>query len=407
MIRTIGKLSPARVRTAKPARGRKALMIGDGGGLWLQCTLGDGGHIRRSWTFRYERHGKRREMGLGATHTLGLAEAREKSRLLRLQLLDDIDPLEARQATRRAQLAATARAMPFRDCARLYLDLHQEGWSAKHREQWTSTLRDYVFPAIGELAVADIDQAAILKVIEPIWKTRTVTAARVRGRIESVLDYATASGFRTGDNPARALLAALPKQTKTHRVEHHAALPWQEIPGFMAELRREGSTLAHCLEFIVLTAARTSEATGATWDEIDLKARAWVIPGNRMKAGKEHRVPLPPRALEILSRGPRDGPLVFGAFHNKALPRVLHKLRPGVTTHGFRSAFRDWAREMTSFPDAIVEAALAHTVGNKVVQAYARGDLFDKRRKLMAAWADHCARPAVQQGTVTPIRGTR
>ena len=278
MARLVGRLSPARVRTARPRHGRNALVVGDGGGLWLQCTAGEGGHVRRSWTFRYERHGKRREMGLGPLHTLGLGEAREKARLLRQQLLDDIDPLESRQASRRATLAAAARAMPFRDCARLYLDLHQEGWSAKHREQWTSTLRDYVYPTLGALAVADIDQAAVLKVVEPIWKTKTVTAARVRGRIESVLDYATASGFRGGDNPARALLAALPKQSKAHRVEHHAALPWQEIPAFMVALRHEQSTLACTLEFIVLTAARTSEVTGATWDEIDLKPACGSFP---------------------------------------------------------------------------------------------------------------------------------
>jgi integrase len=383
------------------------LLLGDGGGLWLQCTLGEGGHVRRSWTFRYERHGKRREMGLGPAHTLGLAEARDKARRLRQQLLDDVDPLAARQAARRANLAAIAQAMSFRDCARLYLDLHQDGWSAKHREQWHSTLRDYAFPVLGELAVADIDQAAVLKVVEPIWKAKTVTAGRIRARIENVLDYATASGFRAGDNPARALRAALPKQNRAHRVEHHAAQPWQEIPAFMAALRQEPTALARTLEFLILTAARTSEVTGATWDELDLAAHTWVIPASRMKAGKEHRVPLSDRALKILAGTPRKGTRVYKPFHNKALARLLHRLRPDVTVHGFRSTFRDWARESTAFPDGVVEAALAHAVGSKVVQAYARGDLFDKRRKLMAAWADYCGRPEVRAQSVTPLRGAR
>jgi integrase len=402
--RAVGKLSVARVRTAKPASGRTALVIGDGGGLWLQCTRGERGHVRRSWTFRYEVQGRRREMGLGPTHTLSLAEARGKARALRQQLLDDIDPLEAREATRRAKVAVAARAMPFRECARLYLELHQDGWGAKHREQWCATLRDYVFPALGDLSVADIDQAAVLKVIEPIWRTKTVTAARIRGRVESILDYASASGFRAGDNPARALLAALPKAAKTHTVEHHAALPWSQLPEFMAALRAESSPAARCLEFMILTAARTSEATGAAWGEIDLKTQTWTVPGTRMKAGREHRVPLAPRAIEILDGMPRNGMTVFGTFHNKALPRVLNRLRPGATVHGMRSAFRDWGRETTNFADSIVEAALAHTVGSKTVAAYARGDLFDRRRQLMAAWAEYCSKPAPAGATITPIR---
>ena len=301
---------------------------------------------------------------------------------------------------------------PRRPCrfairARLYLDLHQEGWSGTHSRQWHTTLRDYVFPVLGELAVADIDQAAVLKVIEPIWKVKTVTAARVRARIESVLDYATASGFRAGDNPARALRAALPKQSRAHRVEHHAALPWQEIPAFMATLRQEPTALARALEFLILTAARTSEMTGATWGELDLATRTWAIPASRMKARKEHRVPLSDYALKILADTPRKGPRVYGPFPHTALSRLVHRLRPDVTVHGFRSAFRDWARETTAFPDGVVEAALAHAVGSKVVQAYARGDLFDKRRKLMAAWADYCSRPEVRAQSVTLIRGTR
>jgi integrase len=407
MNRAVGKLSPARVRTAKPKPGRGALVIGDGGGLWLQCTSGEGGHVRRSWTFRYEIQGRRREMGLGPTYTLGLAEAREKARVLRQQLLDDIDPLEAREAIRRAKVAAVARAMPFKECARLYLELHQDAWGVVHRRQWHATLRDYVYSVLGDVAAADIDQAAVLKVIEPIWKTKTVTAARVRGRIESILDYATANGFRTGDNPARALLAALPKPGKLRKVKHLAALPWQDVPAFVAELRRQESRVARCLEFSILTATRRSEATGATWAEIDFKSRTWTIPDTRMKAAREHRIPLSPRALEIVKSLPREGGRLFGAFDIKMVLYLLNKMRPGLTTHGFRSSFRDWCRESTNFPDAIAEAALAHTAGNKVVQAYARGDLFEKRRRLMEAWATYCSKPAPAGATVTPLHRGR
>jgi Arm DNA-binding domain len=250
--RIIGRLSTARVRTAKPRPGRRALVIGDGGGLWLQCTLGDGGHVRRSWTFRYELNGKRREMGLGPVHTLGLSEARGKARGLRQQLLDGIDPLEAREAAHRARLADAARTVTFRRCAELYFNLHEQGWGPSHRQQWTASLRDYVHPVIGEMSVADVDQAAVIKIVEPIWKTKTVTAARIRGRIEAVLDYAAANNFRSGDNPARALLAALPKQAKTHKVEHYAALPWREIPGLMTELREDAKPLSLRKSAIVL-----------------------------------------------------------------------------------------------------------------------------------------------------------
>jgi integrase len=334
-------------------------------------------------------------MGLGPTHTLGLADAREKARLLRLQLLDGLDPLEARDTARRAKAVAAAKAMPFRECARLYLALHESGWGAKHAEQWHATLRDYVFPAIGDMVVADIDQAMVLKIIEPLWQTKTVTATRIRGRIEQILDYAAARGFRTGDNPARALVAALPKAAKTHKVEHHSAVPWKEMPSFMAALRGVDSVAARALEFTILTASRTSEAGEASWSEIDAKARLWTVPPSRMKAGKEHRVPLSERALEILDGLPRHYDRVFGSLHNKALSRVVGRLHPGATVHGMRSAFRDWAREITNYQDAIVEAALAHVVGSKSVVAYARGDLFDRRRELMNAWAAYCEQPTV------------
>ena len=392
------------MRTAAPEPGKREIQLADGGNLYLCCRRAENGHITRRWEFQYEIDGRRRWMGLGPTHTLSLSEAREKARTLRQQLLDDVDPLEAREVMRRSKAAAAARLMPFRECARLYLALHESGWSKAHREQWHSSLRDYVFPVLGDLPVADIDQAIVLKVIEPIWQSKTVTAARVRGRIESVLDYAAANNFRTGDNPARALLTALPKAAKTHKIQHYPALPWKEMPTFMTALRGVDSAIARCLEFVILTATRTSEATDATWDEFDIKAQTWTVPASRMKAGREHRVPLSDRALEILGDPKNPSDRVFPPMHNKAMWGVLNQLHAGATVHGMRSSFRDWARESTNVADSIVEAALAHAVGSKTVAAYARGDLFDRRRTLMTMWAEYCARPAVGSDVVT-LRG--
>jgi integrase len=398
--RTIGRLTSRRVSTAKPKAGRRALVIGDGGGLWLQVTRGEGDHIRRNWTFRYEINGKRREMGLGPLHTIGLAEARAKAKALRQQLLDNIDPLEAREAARRAKLAEQARTMTFRQCAKLYLDLHQDGWkSAKHHEQWALSLRKYIFPVLGDLAVGDIDQAAVMKVVQPIWTTKTVTASRIRGRIEAVLDFAAASGFRGNENPARHVLVALPKKAKITKVEHHAALPWQELPQFMHELRQLKSTAARCLEFVILTAARSDEAIGAIWDEINFATKTWNVPAERMKSSEEHQVPLSDRALEILRSQPRNGPYIFGGpqpLVSTALRRqVLHRLRAGFTIHGFRTSFRTWAAETTNYPEIVAEHALAHTVGSAVERAYKRTTLVQKRRQLMAAWSKYCCTPRV------------
>ena len=410
MARTIEKLSPARVRTAKPRGKRRALVIADGGNLYLQATLGPDGNVRRSWVFRYELNGRRRDMGLGPTFTVGLAQARAKAKALREQLLDDVDPLEAREAAKRARLAEQARAMTFADCARMYLDLHAAGWSRKHAEQWGVTLRTYILPVLGKLSVADVDEAAVMKVVEPIWKTKTVTASRLRGRIEAVLDYATASGFRTGDNPARHIAVALPKKAKITKVKHFAALPWRDIPGFMAELRSVKGTPARALEFTVLTAARTKETRFAPWDEIDLKGKTWNIPGDRMKNEKPHRVPLSARALEILRSLPKGGRYIFEhdgkRLAEQALRReVLARLRPKgtVTVHGLRASFKTWASESTAFPRDLVEVSLAHKRGDAVERAYERGDLFDKRRRLMSAWGDYCTQPA-PTNVVTPIR---
>ena len=406
-------LSSRRVATARPKRGRTSLVIADGGNLYLQVTLGDGGHVRRSWVFRYGLDGRKREMGLGPTHTITLAEARDEAEALRKMLVKKIDPLEAREAARRARLAEQASAVTFGQCAKMYLSLHEAGWSAIHRRQWNASLRTYVYRKIGDLPVRHIDQAAVMKVVEPIWTAKPTTAGRVRSRIEAIFDYATANGFRTGDNPAR-IAAALPKKAKIAPVEHFAALPWQDVPQFMSELRGLQSVAALCTQFLVLTAARSGEAIGATWDEVDLKAKTWTIPAERMKNRTLHRVPLSAAAVALLSGLPKEGPYIFGGrkrLQETALRRqVLHKLRPGngggrfstsTTVHGFRSAFMDWAHEQTAFPKVVIDMALAHTVSDKVEAAYRRGDLFEKRRRLMQAWATYCTRPAAAGAVVT------
>jgi integrase len=415
--RIVGRLTSRRVNAAKPRAGRQALVIGDGGGLWLQVTRGEGDHLRRSWTFRYEIDGRRREMGLGALHTFGLAEARERAKGLRQQLADGVDPLEARAVAKQARIAEQASKMTFRQCAEAYINLHGDGWGQEHFDQWKASLATYVYPAIGGMSVRDVDQAAIMKIVEPIWNAKPTTAGRVRSRVECILDYAAANQFRDNDNPARHVTAALPKKSKIAPVEHFAALPWEELPTFMAELRQVQSTAARCLEFLILTATRSGEAIGAQWDEI--KGGVWTIPASRMKAGADHRVPLSPRALEILNILPHSGSYIFGGgkpIQETAIRRtVLARLRPGanrlrstVTVHGMRAAFKTWAGERTNFARETTEIALAHKIGNQTEQAYERGDKFEKRRRLMQAWADYLARPAAVQKageTVVPMRG--
>jgi integrase len=400
MGRTIERLSARTVVTAKP-KGRKALLLADGGNLYLQCTAGADGTVRRSWIFRYRLAGRSHDMGLGPLHTLGLSEARNKARGLRQQLLEDVDPLEAKQAARRTKIAEQASAMTFRDCAKAYIALHADSWrNAKHRAQWSSSLETYAFPILGKMLVRDIDPASVFRAVEPIWKTKGETAARVRGRIEAILDYASASGFRIGDNPARHILASLPKRNGK---AHHAALPYVEMPELMAALRQQPDTPSRALEFTILTAARRNEVIGATWDEIDLKAKTWTVPAARMKGGKEHRQPLSDRALEILSGLPRRGKSVFGV-DAQILLRRLQALQPDITLHGCRATFRTWAGEQTSFARDVCEQALAHTIGSKVEAAYARGDLFKKRQALMQAWSSYCAKPAATGATIVPLR---
>jgi integrase len=396
-------------------KGKTPGYFGDGGGLWLQVSPA----LTKSWVFRFTLDGKSREMGLGPVHTVSLAEAREKAREQRQLLLDRVDPIEARDSLRRTAVASAARSVTFKAEAEAYIEAHRAGWkNAKHADQWANTLQTYAYPHIGKLLVSEIDAALVMKCLQPIWTTKTETANRVRGRIESVLDYATTLKHRTGDNPARwrgHLDNLLPKPAKVAKREHHAALPYAQAGEFMKALRLQDGLGARALEFTILTAMRTGEAIGARWPEIDLAGAVWTLPGSRMKAGRPHRVPLSKPAVALL-KGLQglDKALVFpGAKQGKPLSNMamlvlLQKRmgRPDLTVHGFRSTFRDWAAEQSNFPNEVVEMALAHTIDDPTEAAYRRGDLFEKRSRLMQAWADYCGR-VQNDATVTPIRARK
>jgi integrase len=401
----IGKLTALKVSKAKTPG-----YYGDGGGLYLQVSR----YLSKSWVFRRKLAGRVREMGLGSLDTYSLAEARERARECRKLCDEGRDPIEERRAARNREKLEAARVMTFQESSERYIAAHEAGWkNPKHAAQWPATLAAYVYPVFGSLPVAAIDTALVLKAIEPIWNDKPETASRVRGRIEVILDWATVRGDRQGENPARwrgHLDKLLPNKTKIRRVEHHAALPYGEIGAFMAELRRQPGVGAQALAFAILTAARTGEVIGATWSEIDLNARLWTVPAERMKAGKEHRVPLSDAAaaiLEDLAARVRDGDFVFPGgragrpLSNMAMTMTLRRMgRSDLTTHGFRSSFRDWAAERTGFPADVAEMALAHTVGDKVEAAYRRGDLFQKRRQIMEAWAKFCGTAPVAGGQV-------
>jgi integrase len=357
-------------------------------------------------------------MGLGSAELVSLADAREKALAARKLLLNGVDPIEEKKAARASAALEAAKGMTFESCAEAYIEAHKAEWrNAKHANQWGSTLKAYVYPIFGDLPVSRIDVGLVMKALEPIWTAKTETANRLRGRIEAVLDWATVRGYRQGDNPARwrgHLDSLLPRRAKVQKVEHHAALPYAEVGAFMEALRQQEGLSALALEFLILTATRTSETIGATWSEFDLDAATWTIPAKRIKAGKEHRVPLSPAALAIVKRmcELRSGEFVFPGgkrgrpLSNMALLKLLERMgRDDLTAHGFRSTFRDWAAERTNFPREVAEMALAHAVGDKVEAAYRRGDLFQKRRHLMEAWAKHCAnvRPA---GNVHPMQKT-
>jgi integrase len=409
MAHKLNRLTARAVATAtKPG------LYADGGGLYLR--VGRGG--AKSWCLRYMLGSKAREMGLGGLAKLPLADARKKAAAQRALLADKIDPLARREAEHRAKKIEAARAMMFDDCAAAYIKAHKDSWqNAKHRQQWENTLATYVMPVFGAVSVADVDVAMVMKVVEPLWSAKPETAGRVRGRIESVLDWAKARGFRDGENPARwrgHLSNLLPARSKIRAVKHHAALPYADVGAFMADLRTREGFGADALEFLILTTTRTSEVIGARWPEIDFATRLWTIPAARMKARREHRVPLSTAALAVLKRMQRaGGDFVFpGAksgqgLSNMAMLVLLGRMGRGdLTAHGFRATFKTWASERTNFPRELVEAALAHVLDDKTEAAYQRGDMLEKRRRLMDAWAEYCAKSAVA-GAVVSLRTVR
>lgn len=372
----------------------------DGDGLYLRITAGG----TKSWMFRFARDGTTHDMGLGPLSTVPLARARELAAEARRQRLEGVDPIEARKARRATTRLAEARGTTFRACAEQLIASHEVSWrNPKHRAQWPATLKAYAYPVIGDLPVMAVDTTSVLQVLEPIWATKPETASRVRGRIEAVLDWAKARALREGQNPAQwrgHLDHLLPARSKVRRVRHHPALPYAELPAFVVQLQARDGIAARALEFVILTASRTGEALGARWEEINVGQRMWTVVPERMKAGREHRVPLSARAVAIVQEMAeiRQSDFVFaGMKHGRplsdmALLMLLRDMRPGMTVHGFRSTFKDWAAECTDTPNFVSEAALAHVVADKVEAAYRRADLFEKRRKLMEAWAAFCGR---------------
>ena len=414
MARTIHRLSGADLRRKTPG------MYADGGGLWLQVTTSkDGRQANRSWIFRYTVGNRTREMGLGSLITVGLADARDAALKCRKLRLSGVDPIEQRKAERAAKGAATAKTITFDQCAARYIEAHRAGWrSAKHASQWPATLGKYASPVFGNLPVDRIDTGLVMQVLEPMWAKMPETANRLRGRLESVLDWAIARGYRQKPNPAtwRGHLAKLlPSHRRVRRVVHHPAMPYMDVPGFMADLRQRSGTPARALEFLILTASRSAEVLGAQWQEVE--GQVWTVPPSRMKGNREHRVPLMPRCVAIIAemRAIQQGPYIFPGRHGdapmwaNAFAYLLRQMgHGGITVHGFRSAFRDWAGERTNFPREVAEAALAHQVGTAVERAYRRADALEKRRKLMTAWGEFCGKPVPAGATVTSIgRGSR
>lgn len=414
---------PRKVHNALTPMAVKAAGVGrhaDGGGLYLRVQQGGA----RSWLFRSLVGGKARDVGLGPAagpNALSLAAAREMARDLAAQASKG-EPIEGKRSKARkaaAALEAASRARrTFREVASDYIDLQESGWrNDKHRAQWRATLEAYAYPHFGDRPVSEIGTPEILTALKPIWTAKPETASRVRGRIENILDAAKVQGLRSGENPARwrgHLDHMLPKRSRLSR-GHHAAMVYAEVPVFMAQLATCEGLSARALEFTILTAARSGETLGATWAEVDLEAAIWTVPAERMKAGREHRVPLSPRAVAILkavqplnTKSIASAP-VFpgnkgGGLSGMAMGMLMRRLDRKETVHGFRSAFRDWSAETTGFAHEVCEMALAHVIGNKAEAAYRRGDLFDKRRKLMEAWAAYCGSAAAAGGKVTPIR---
>lgn len=398
----------------------------DGKGLYLQITKKG----VKSWLFRYERAGSERWHGLGPVHRFTLDEARERARLARRQLVDGHDPIEAKNAARAAEAKEAARTITFRDATKQYYGQHRGKWkNRKHAAQFLSTLETYAWPKIGAMLVADITTADVRRVLEQpvpnpkrepptLWHNKTETASRVRQRIEKVMAWCTVREYRTGDNPARwdgHLKEDMPAPTKIKVVKHHTALPFAEIHDFMVALRKRPAMAARALEFLILTAARTSDVTGMRWSEVDLETRTWTIPGARMKMSRGIRRPLSDRAVTILKELPREGEYVFVGqkkgehLSNGAMSTLLKRMKvmpDKAVVHGFRSTFMTWSSERTNFPTWVAKAQLSHSKGDKLEEAYDRGDGFDKRVRLLQQWTDFIDLPP-DEGVVVPIREKR
>jgi integrase len=423
MARALGKLSALQVtKLSKPG------LYGDGGGLTLQITKTGA----KSWLFRYMVEGKAYGMGLGATHTVSLQEARQKALEARKLLADGINPLAAKKQSQIAAALESAKTMTFDQCAEAYISAHRAGWkNEKHASQWTTTLATYASPVFGHLPVAEIDTGLVVKCLASIWETKTETATRLRGRIESVLGWATTSGYRTGENPARwkghldNLLATISKSSRT---KHHPSLPWHQMGKFIVALKAREGMSARAVEMAILTACRSGEVRGAEWSEFDLTGKIWTIPAERMKARREHQVPLSEAALKLLKSLPQENELVFPGtkgqlLSDMSLTAVIRRINDGakpiwvdsngvpITVHGFRSTFRMWAAETTAYPREVAEHALAHQLPDAVERAYQRGTQFAKRVALMADWGKYCTTKQskavvkpIQSGKTTPLR---
>jgi integrase len=412
MPRQAKGISAARVAKGRPGR------YGDGDGLYLTVRSA----TSKFWSFRYVRADKMTEMGLGAAsgpEAVTLADARQKARELWELHRAGRDPLVERRAGRATLAAANAgTGRTFKQAATEYIEAYRSSWrNAAHVRQWEQTLPDYVYPIIGQMSVDTITTAHVASVLQPIWTSKAEAASRIRGRIEQVLAREKALGHRTGENPARwkeNLKAILPSIQKTKRVKHHAAMPAREVGDFMAKLRADDSVIARGLEFTIITCARTAEVLKARWSEIDLEEKLWTVPGEHMKAGREHRVPLSTRAAAILQEMQklRTGDFVFpgrskgtGLSANVLLTK-LRRLKCSHTTHGFRSTFRDWVDDSTNFRGEVAELALAHTVGDETERAYRRGDLLEKRFQLAERWSEFCGQPSRKASDkVVAIRG--
>jgi integrase len=394
MAKTSERLSALKVASAKDPG-----YYADGGNLYFRVAPGGA----RGWIFRFSRHDRTRDMGLGGFPEISLAAARKLAGRCRELVNEGTDPIEQRRAEQLASRVAAANTLTFDACARQYIEDHAAGWrNPRHRAQWNSTLAMYASPVFGKLPVSAVDDGLVLRALKAIWYSKPETASRVRGRIESVLDWARVHAYRSGENPARwkgHLDHLLPTRSKMQRVKHHAAMPYTEVAAFMAALRKCDDKSARALEFTILTAARTGESLGATWGEIDLQNKVWTAPPERMKAGKEHRVPLSAPAVALLGSLDRDRRSDFlfpGAkpgrpLSDMAMSMLLRRMGLGdITIHGFRSTFRDWAAELTNFPREVVEMGLAHAIPSAVEAAYRRGDLLEKRRRLMEEWGDYC-----------------